>query len=74
TENVSKVTFDLSELTKNVNKVTTNVGGLNGSMGELVETLIASHLGEKVDVYGYNLKRIFHRVYIYDETNRRRGR
>ncbi|MDR2446848.1 MAG: hypothetical protein LBD58_06105 [Treponema sp.] len=48
-------------------------GGLNLSMGELVETLFAPHLGEKFDAYQYNLKRTFRRVPLYDDTSRLRG-
>jgi predicted AAA+ superfamily ATPase len=63
----------LTRLEKTVERVSNNVGGLNGSIGELVETLIAPHLAEKFDAWNYNLKRIFHRVYIYDDTNSQRG-
>jgi hypothetical protein len=69
----AKTDEQLTRLEKTVARVSENVGGLNGSMGDLVETLFAPHLGEKFDVYGYNLKRIFHRINIYDETNRQRG-
>ncbi|MDR1626120.1 MAG: hypothetical protein LBT33_06225 [Spirochaetia bacterium] len=63
----------LSRLEKTVERIGVNVGGLNGSVGDLVETLFAPHLGEKFDAYGYNLRRVFHRVNIYDETNRQRS-
>jgi hypothetical protein len=49
------------------------IGGLHNSMGDLVETLFAPHLGEKFDAYNYNLKRIFRRVPIYDDTSRLRS-
>jgi hypothetical protein len=42
-------------------------------MGDLIETLFAPHLGEKFDVYNYNLRRIFHRVPIYDDNSRQRS-
>jgi hypothetical protein len=63
----------LTRLEKTVERVSGNVGGLNVSMGELVETLIAPHLCEKFDAWNYNLKRIFHRVYIYDDASIQRG-
>lgn len=69
----AKTDEQLTRLEKTVARVSENVGGLNGSMGDLIETLFAPHLGEKFDVYGYDLKRIFHRVNIYDETSRQRG-
>jgi hypothetical protein len=69
----AKTDEQLTRLEKTVERVSGNVGGLNHSMGDLVETLIAPHLGEKFDAWNYNLKRIFRRVYIYDETNTQRG-
>ena len=63
----------LDELAKIVKELSKNVGGLNGSMGELIETLFGPHICEKFDPYQFNLKRIFKRVPIYDDTSRRRG-
>jgi hypothetical protein len=36
-----------TKMAEKVDRVTSNVGGLNQSMGELVETLFAPHPGEK---------------------------
>ncbi|MDR2303383.1 MAG: hypothetical protein LBE10_02190 [Treponema sp.] len=72
-EKVDKTTENVNKMAEKVDRVASNVGGLNQSMGELVETLFASHLGEKFDAYHYNLKRTFGRVPIYDDTNRQRG-
>jgi CII-binding regulator of phage lambda lysogenization HflD len=72
-ERIDLVTANLDRLGERVDRVTANVGGLNLSMGELVETLFAPHLGEKFDAYHYNLRRTFARVPIYDDTNRLRG-
>jgi Asp-tRNA(Asn)/Glu-tRNA(Gln) amidotransferase A subunit family amidase len=69
----ANTTANLDRLGERVSRVTANVGGLNLSMGELVETLFAPHLGEKFDAYNYNLRRTFARVPIYDDTNRLRG-
>ncbi|MDR0669713.1 MAG: hypothetical protein LBF95_06495, partial [Treponema sp.] len=44
----------LEALEKTVERVTANVGGLNRSLGELIETLIAARLWEKFP--DYNLK------------------
>jgi hypothetical protein len=63
----------LKEVGERVDRVTKNVGGLNLSMGDLIETLFAPHLGEKFDAYNYNLRRIFHRVPIYDDDSRQRS-
>ncbi|GHT91694.1 hypothetical protein FACS1894140_2690 [Spirochaetia bacterium] len=60
----------MEESKKLVDRVTKNVGGLNRSMGELIETLIAAKLWEKFDAYPYNLKRAYQRMPIFDETNR----
>jgi hypothetical protein len=70
---IAEAAEQLSRLEKTVERIGVNVGGLNGSVGDLVETLFAPHLGEKFDAYGYKLRRIFHRVNIYDETNRQRS-
>jgi hypothetical protein len=63
----------VDKMAERVDRVTANVGGLNLSMGDLVETLFGLHLGEKFDPYQYNLKRTFRRVPIYDDTSRLRG-
>jgi hypothetical protein len=63
----------INRLGEKVDRVTANVGGLNNSMGDLMETLFAPHLGEKFDAYNYNLKRIFNRVPIYDDNSRLRS-
>ncbi|GHU16318.1 hypothetical protein FACS1894163_05470 [Spirochaetia bacterium] len=57
-------------LTADVDRVTKNVGGLNLSMGELIETLIAARLWEKFDGYPYNFKRAHQRLELFDETDR----
>jgi hypothetical protein len=72
-EKVDKTTANIDKLGEKVDRVTANVGGLNLSMGELVETLFAPHLGEKFDAYHYNLRQTFKRVPIYDDTNHLRG-
>jgi len=57
------------KLDKQIDKMTKNLGGLNRSMGELIETLIAARLWEKFSAYPYNLKRAYQRVPIYDENS-----
>ncbi|MDR1175082.1 MAG: hypothetical protein LBK83_06390, partial [Treponema sp.] len=57
----------MEALQKTVERVTGNVGGLNRSLGELIETLIAARLWEKFA--DYNLKRAYQRVPIFDENN-----
>jgi hypothetical protein len=58
----------MEKLQKTVERVTANVGGLNRSMGELIEILVAARLWEKFPEY--NLKRAYQRVPIFDENNR----
>jgi len=48
-------------------KISENVGGLNRSLGALIETLIAARLWEKFPEYG--LKRAYQRIPIYDEKS-----
>jgi hypothetical protein len=52
-----------------IEKINANLGGLNRSMGALIETLLAARLWEKFEGYPYNLKRAYQRVPIYDEKN-----
>ena len=73
TERVLKETLtqthrELAELGKKVDRVCGNVGGLNRSLGELIETLIAARLWEKFPAYGF--VRSYQRVHIYDDANR----
>jgi outer membrane murein-binding lipoprotein Lpp len=72
-ERVDRVTANVDRMAERVDRVTANVGGLNLSMGDLIETLFAPHLGEKFDAYNYNLKRMFRRVPIYDDDSRLRS-
>jgi cytochrome c556 len=72
-ERVDRVTANVEKLGEKLDRVSSNVGGLNESMGDLIETLFIPHLGDKFDVYNYNLKRIRRRVPIYDDNNRQRS-
>jgi hypothetical protein len=63
----------MRELRESIKELGQQIGGLHNSMGDLIETLFAPHLGEKFDAYNYNLKRIFRRVPIYDDNNRLRS-
>jgi myosin heavy subunit len=58
---------ELTQLEKTVKGVSNNVGGLNRSMGELIEILIAGRLWDKFP--GYQLVRAYQRIPIYDEKN-----
>jgi hypothetical protein len=73
TLNFETVWATITKMGEKVDRLSSNVGGLNNSMGDLIETLFAPHLGEKFDAYNYNLKRIFNRVPIYDDDSRRRS-
>jgi len=72
-EKVDRTTENVNKMSERVDRVTANVGGLNNSFGELIETLFAPNLGEKFDAYNYDLKRIYHRVYLYDDKVRQCG-
>jgi hypothetical protein len=65
---IEKNAQEMEKLKKTVERVTANVGGLNRSLGELIETLIAAHLWEQFPEY--NLKRAYQRAPIFDENNR----
>jgi len=63
-------TFDeekFNRMIERVDRVTANVGGLNRSLGELIETLIAARLWEKFPYY--DLKRAYRRLPLYDEKS-----
>ena len=68
-ERVDRVTANIDKIGDRVDRVTANVGGLNLSMGDLIETLFAPHLGEKFDAYNYDLKRMYRRVPVYDNDS-----
>jgi len=72
-ERIDLLTANIDKLGKKVDRITTDVGGLHNSMGELIETLFASHLEEKFDAYNYGLKQWRRRVPIYDENSRLRS-
>ncbi|MDR1073303.1 MAG: hypothetical protein LBL45_06475 [Treponema sp.] len=59
---------ETENLRKTVERVTQNVGGLNRSLGELIETLIAARLWEKFPEHA--LQRAYQRMPIFDEKNR----
>ena len=61
------LTENVNKMAEKVDRIGDNVGGLNRSVGELVETLIAARLWEKFPQY--NLKRAYQRLPIYDENN-----
>ena len=69
-EMVDKMVLKFDETADMVKRLSKNVGGLNVSMGELVETLFAPHLWEKFEKWNYGLKRSFKRVPIYDDKIR----
>ena len=52
-----------------IKSVSANVGGLNRSMGELIETLIAARLWEKFKNYPYNLRRAYQNVPVFNENH-----
>jgi hypothetical protein len=69
-EKVDQVTANMDKLDKyaeRIDRVTANVGGLNRSLGELIETLVAARLWEKFSEY--DLNRAYRRIPIYDEKN-----
>jgi hypothetical protein len=70
---VAETTINVDNMAAKVDRITANVGGLNRSVGELIETLIAARLWEKFDGYNYNFKRVYQRVPIYDNTDRLRS-
>ncbi|MDR2144398.1 MAG: hypothetical protein LBP29_08520 [Treponema sp.] len=64
---IDKTAKEIADLKATVERVSNNVGGLNRSLGELVETLLAARLWEKFPEYG--LTRAYQRLPIYDNDN-----
>jgi outer membrane murein-binding lipoprotein Lpp len=64
-DRLNKVAENMDRVTAKVDRVSENVGGLNRSVGELVETLIAARLWEKFPEYDF--KRAYQRLPVYDE-------
>jgi hypothetical protein len=60
----------IAELSKSVERVSNNLGGVNRSLGELIETLMAARLWEKFPEYEFDCS--FQRVRILDESKRAR--
>ena len=58
------------ELNQVIDRLEKNLGGLGSSLGELIETLIASRLWEKFVGYPYNLQRACRRIPIYNAENK----
>ena len=67
TLNFQTVWATITKMSEKVDRISDNVGGLNRSMGELIETLIAARLWEKFP--DYDLKRAYQRIPIYNEYN-----
>ena len=70
---IKETSKQMEKTDRRMKETTEQLGGLHNSMGDLVETLFAPHLGDKFGAYNYNLKRIFRRVPIYDDNSRLRS-
>jgi hypothetical protein len=68
---IMKTDETVRKMAERVDEVSKNVGGLNRSVGELIETLIAARLWEKFDAYPYNFRRAYQRIPLFDETDRK---
>jgi len=71
-EKMRELRESIRELRESQKETSQQLGGLHNSMGDLVETLFAPHLGDKFSAYNYNLKRQYQRVPIYDDNIRKR--
>jgi len=64
---ITKMGERVDKMAEKVDRVCGNVGGLNRSLGELIETLIAARLWDKFPEY--DLKRAYQRIPLFDEKN-----
>jgi hypothetical protein len=62
-----EVALQMMETDRKIQKLSENIGGLNNTVGALIETLIAARLWEKFPEYG--LQRAYRRLPIFDEHN-----
>jgi hypothetical protein len=53
-----------------VKALSENIGGLNNSMGALVESIFAAGLMEKFGAYEYRFERIYRNVRVYSKNNK----
>jgi flagellar biosynthesis GTPase FlhF len=67
-ENERKMAESSARTDRKLDRLSENVGGLNNSLGSIIETLVAARLWEKFEIY--RLTRGFQRVPIYDENKR----
>jgi hypothetical protein len=65
-EQIRKTEETVRKMAEKVDRDTANIGGLNRSVGELIETLIAARLWEKFDAYPFDLKQAYQRMPIYE--------
>jgi len=71
TDRIVKETAEsLKKTDRLLKKVTKNLGGLGGSLGELVETLIAARLWEKFSAYPYGFSSACRRLAVLGESGK----
>jgi hypothetical protein len=70
-QSTAKTDEFIQQMAQRIDKMGQNVGGLNRSVGDLIEILMAGNLWEKFPEY--NLCRAFRRLPIYDNSNRQVG-
>ena len=63
----------MKKMSEEIDRLSKNVGGLNRSMGELMEVLIGGRVWERFAAYPYNFTRIRPQVEIIDDKKRVRS-
>jgi hypothetical protein len=65
-ESQNKTDRQIEKTSREIKKLSENIGGVNRSLGDLIETLMASRLWKKFPEYNFN--RIFQRIKILDKN------
>jgi hypothetical protein len=68
-EQQTRTDAHIDKMSQKVDRLAENIGGLNRSMGELIESLMTSRMWKKFDQYGHHLVRAYPRVPLYNEKN-----
>jgi uncharacterized coiled-coil protein SlyX len=64
---VDQTTINVDKMAAKVDRVSENVGGVNRSMGELIEILFAAKLWEKFKSFPYEFKMAYQRIPVYND-------
>jgi archaellum component FlaC len=68
---IKRMTEEHKVVSKDIERMSQNIGGLNRSLGELIETLIAARLWEKFSAWPYGFEQAYRRIPVFDKDKSR---